>query len=51
MDEESLQDENGIERNIGAPFYTVLQDNGRRGSSNTLSTLSSPKTNNLKKPP
>lgn len=51
MDEDSAQEANGADRSVGAPFYTVLQDGGRHGSSNTLSTLSSPKANSLKKPP
>lgn len=53
MDEESVQETtaNGDKNVSGTPFYTVLQDGGRRGSSNTLTTLSSPNTNNTKKPP
>lgn len=48
MDEESLNETNNAnDRTVGTPFYTVLQgDNG-----NTLTTLSSPKNNNLMKPP
>lgn len=50
MDEESINDANNANdrtATVGTPFYTVLQgDNG-----NTLTTLSSPKNNNLKKPP
>lgn len=50
IDEESHTDPNAISsvannNNVGSTFYTILQ------SGNTLTTLSSPKSNTLEEPP